>query len=295
MKNRSWMVYSTVALLALLTLGPVGCVSQRQYDDQVKLYRRSQEQVAQLQAQIEELNARIKALTEAARPGDADLADKLAKALADRDAMAKKLQDALDKLAQGSGTYGPLPSDLDQALRDLAASDPNLMEYDSKLGMVRFKSDLTFALGSTEVTAEGKRALQKLADILARPVAQGYEARIVGHTDNVRIARAETRAKHPTNWHLSVHRSIAVKDVLAGAGVPEVRIGVAGYGQNRPVVPNGPRGAAQNRRVEIFLVPNNYTGPGTAGEGAAAAAPVEVAPAPAPAPVPAEVDDPAFK
>ena len=55
--------------------------------------------------------------------------------------------------------------------------------------------------------------------------------------------------------HLSVHRAISVRKALAGAGVEPARIQVAGYGEFRPIVPNGPKGAAENRRVDLILVP----------------------------------------
>ena len=82
----------------------------------------------------------------------------------------------------------------------------------------------------------------------------GYIARIVGHTDNVPIGRPETKAKHPTNWHLSVHRAIAVKDLLTRTGVDPSRMSVAGYGEHRPIAPNSAKGNDLNRRVEIYLV-----------------------------------------
>jgi chemotaxis protein MotB len=43
--------------------------------------------------------------------------------------------------------------------------------------------------------------------------------------------------------------------VLNRAGVPADRMSIAGYGDQQPVVQNGPRGAEANRRVEIYLVP----------------------------------------
>lgn len=286
----STMTWAKMACVALLVFAGSGCVAQREADDLRTLYRRSQEQVEDLRARLDEANARIKALQDAQRSTDPDLLDKLAKAIQERDALAKKLAEAEEKL-RGGGGFAPilLEPELDQALRDLAARHPELLSYDPANGMVRFKSDLTFALGSTEVSAGGVQALNQLAQILAMPVSQKYEARIVGHTDNVRIARADTRAKHPTNWHLSVHRSIAVKDVLQRAGTPGIRLMVAGYGEYRPIVPNGARGAEPNRRVEIYLVPMNYSGPGG---GAEAPTPVEPAPAPTPAPA---VDDASFK
>jgi hypothetical protein len=57
---------------------------------------------------------------------------------------------------------------------------------------------------------------------------------------------------------------------------------VAGWGEYRPIVENGPRGAAQNRRVEVFIRPMTYdtssgswggSGGGSSGEPRPAAAP----------------------
>src|SRR5262249_1394324 len=68
-----------------------------------------------------------------------------------------------------------------------------------------------------------------------------------------------------TNWHLSAGRAIAVEGVLEKAGVQPVRMGVAGHSEYRPVVSNPAKGGAEaNRRVEIYLVPNSYNGPGAA-------------------------------
>jgi chemotaxis protein MotB len=253
------------AAFALIALMSVGCVSQQQYDDLQLLYRRTGEQVVDLKAKLEEANARIKALQEAANRGsnDPELQAKLAQALADRDRLAKALADAENALKNRSD-FGAvvLEKPLDEALRALAAAHPDLISYDPARGMVRFNSDLTFPLGSTEIGDEAVATLKKLAEIVRAPLAEKYEVKIVGHTDAVRISKPDTKAKHPTNWHLSVHRSIAVKDVLESAGVQPVRLSVVGQGEFRPVAANGAKGDNQaNRRVEIYLVPNSYSGP----------------------------------
>ena len=89
-----------------------------------------------------------------------------------------------------------------------------------------------------------------MARILASSELAEFEAIVIGHTDATPITKPETLEKHPTNWHLSVHRAIAVKDVLVKAGLPATRLGVMGYADNRPVGDN----PAQNRRVEVFVV-----------------------------------------
>lgn len=259
--------YSWMLLVVLATVGS-GCVAQREYDELRTLYRQSQDQVIELKAQLEECNARIAALQAAAN--DPEMAGRLAALTAERDALQKALDEAERQLREAGMI---LPQPLSDALAELAAANPDLMSYDPDRGMVKLRSDLTFALGSADVQPAAVTALQRLATVLNSAAAAPYEVRIVGHTDNVRIANPATKAKHPTNWHLSAHRAIAVQEVIQGAGVSPVRIGVGGYGEYRPAVPNGPRGAEANRRVEIYLVPMSRS---TAS--AASAAPTVAAP-----------------
>ena len=231
-------------LAAAMMAGATGCVSQRRADDLQTLYRKSQEQILDLQAQLEAKDAEIAAL----RGSNPDSA-----LLSERDRLRQALADAEARLRE-AGNQVALTPELDSALRQLAEQNPDLMAYDPELGMVKFRSDLTFALGSADVNPAAKDTLNRLASILTGDAAMGYEVRVVGHTDNVKIGNPATRQKHPTNWHLSAHRAISVKDVLESAGVQPTRLGVSGYGQFRPVATNGPKGAEQNRRVEIYLV-----------------------------------------
>jgi len=160
------------------------------------------------------------------------------------------------------------------------------MTFDAEAGMLRFSSDFTFDLGSTDIKDPAARSLRTLAGLLNEDVAMNLEARIVGHTDNVPIRKASTLAKHSTNMHLSVHRAIAVGEALEQAGIDANRIQVAGYGEFRPIVPNGSRGAAQNRRVEIFVTTRGAVIEGAttfaplraSGDTAASAEPVDVTP-----------------
>lgn len=243
----SWML-----LMGLPLVAP-GCVSQRYVDDLEVVYRRSQEQILDLRAQLEEKHTEIEVLRSALDNQDPDLNKKLQKAMSSHEKLAKALAEAESRL-RAMGTGPILEPELDAALVDLSQSNPNLMTYDPQMGMVKFQSDLTFALGSTNVSQSATGSLRKLAQILTSPVGSHYSVRIVGHTDNVPIGRPATRAQHPTNWHLSVHRAISVKDVLVKAGVEPPRMGVEGYGEHRPIEPNGPKGNEANRRVEIYLM-----------------------------------------
>jgi len=69
-----------------------------------------------------------------------------------------------------------------------------------------------------------------------------------GHTDNVGSDEA--------NFDLSRRRATSVADYFSAQSIDPRRIEVHGYGKTRPIVSNASeQGRAQNRRVEIRLVP----------------------------------------
>ena len=140
-------------------------------------------------------------------------------------------------------------------LRRFAESNPDLVTYDSQLGMLRFKSDLTFDSGSDVVKPGAKASLSALAGVLNSSAAGKYDIRVVGHTDNQPISAPTAQRGHRTNMHLSCHRAISVRQELASVGVAPDRIEAAGRGEFDPVVANNASGGtAANRRVEIYLV-----------------------------------------
>ena len=192
-----------------------------------------------------------------------------------------------------------LPPEVKAALAQLAKANPNLMSFDSKRNMVKLRSDLTFALGSAQVSAAAASTLSRLAAVINSPAAQPYEVRVVGHTDSVPVRNAANVQKFGDNWGLSAFRAIAVKKVLQRSGVSESRLGIAGYADQQPFVANTSSGAEANRRVEIFLVAmsKHSAEPGTIAPGAAAESPVsEPDPTPKPDPVIEPIDAPdAFK
>jgi chemotaxis protein MotB len=151
-----------------------------------------------------------------------------------------------------------LPEKVDEALQALQEKYPNLLEYDAKKGAVRWKSDLLFPLGSDQLSADPEvlQALKEFAAIVASPDAADLDVIIVGYTCTTPIAKPETRREHKTNWHLSAHRAISVMKMLGEQQIPMTRMGVMGYGEYRPIADNATKeGKAQNRRVEIYLVP----------------------------------------
>jgi len=150
-----------------------------------------------------------------------------------------------------------LPIDLSNALSKWAQdSGSDLVQYDDQTGMVRFKSDLVFNTGETSIKPDAVLQLKAFSQIMTMDSAKDFDVLVVGHTDNMPIKRAITKAKHPTNWHLSVHRAISVKDELENGKIGPQRLSVKGFGEYHPLEPNqGTKGNKANRRVEIFIVP----------------------------------------
>jgi outer membrane protein OmpA-like peptidoglycan-associated protein len=91
-----------------------------------------------------------------------------------------------------------------------------------------------------------KLLVNSLVGIKAKP---GWLIVIAGHTDNA--------GDDKSNQVLSLKRAESVRDWMRDTGdMPESCFAVQGYGESRPVATNDTaEGRAQNRRVEISLVP----------------------------------------
>lgn len=114
-------------------------------------------------------------------------------------------------------------------------------------------SEVLFKSGSSTLSAQAKSALNK---VVATINAQfpNHDVRVVGHTDDQKISRS--RNTWNDNWDLSAGRAREVLLYLQGRGIDEKRLGLAGYGQERPLVPNSNNESRQkNRRVEIVVIP----------------------------------------
>ncbi len=246
---------ATITTVAFLIVGS-GCVQQDKFD-QARLSVRTQEEMIESLEQERDgaktdLRAARKQLAEA-KAQNGSLQTRINGLNEQVQTQARRYDGLLRRVSQLE--FGPLPVELEVALDQLASAYPNLLSFDASTGMLRFASDFTFDLGSAELKPDAAATIATLADILNAEQASPFELRIIGHTDDVPIERPATRQRHPTNMHLSVHRAISVRKALAGAGVEPARIQVAGYGEFRPIVPNGPKGAAANRRVDLILVP----------------------------------------
>ncbi|HEY1628501.1 MAG TPA: OmpA family protein [Tepidisphaeraceae bacterium] len=169
------------------------------------------------------------------------------------DDLNRRYSDAMSHVGQGAA----LPPALSNELSAFAAENPDLVEFDAARGIVKFKSDVTFAPGDATLQPKAKDVIDRFASILNSPAATSYELLVAGHTDNTRVVNPRTiAAGHKDNWYLSSHRAISVAQALMSQSVNPQRLGVVGYADQRPIASNASEsGKAQNRRVEVLILP----------------------------------------
>ncbi|MDH7599193.1 MAG: OmpA family protein [Sedimentisphaerales bacterium] len=246
----------TLVIVALAITG--GCATEA-YDLRVKneaQRQRIQQLEAELSATKLELEQARKQLDSYGKQDTAEvqaLKAKVAVLEADLDSKKALISTLQDRLVHGGAA---LPVELTAKLDELSKKYP-IINYDPTAGSLKISSDVLFEKGSDVVASQTVEALKSLCEVLNSPVAQKFDIVVAGHTDDIPIERPDTKQKHPTNWHLSAHRAIAVLNVLAANNVSPNRLSIRGFGEYRPAAPNAPgkKGNPQNRRVEIYLVP----------------------------------------
>lgn len=112
--------------------------------------------------------------------------------------------------------------------------------------ILNMPSGITFDTDRAELRADVFPVLNSVARVLDR-----FDQTLVdveGHTDST--------GSRDYNQDLSERRALSVARYLGAQGVDERRFSVRGYADTEPVASNAsPEGRAQNRRVEIYLVP----------------------------------------
>ena len=113
---------------------------------------------------------------------------------------------------------------------------------------------ILFASGETDVSPEGQQVLARVGAILKN--AADKRVRVEGHTDNIPIG-GRLKNLYPTNWELSAARATNVVRLLQEkVGMSPKRLEAAGLSEFRPIASNATKeGRAQNRRIEIYLLP----------------------------------------
>ncbi|MEM9870382.1 MAG: OmpA family protein [Pseudomonadota bacterium] len=148
--------------------------------------------------------------------------------------------------AVGAGIGYNLDQQEAELRRDLGNDRVTITNTGDRL-IVSFPQDILFAVNSFAVRPDLQSDLGVLATSL--DTYPNSTIQIVGHTDS--------DGEAAFNQQLSERRANAVADVLLRNGVRFNRIQAFGRGESQPVASNlTPEGKAQNRRVEIVILPN---------------------------------------
>ena len=107
---------------------------------------------------------------------------------------------------------------------------------------------LLFETGSDQIKPEARKVLDKLSNLI---INLPNNIKVEGHTDNVPISTLQ----FPSNWHLSIARSLKTAYYMIQKGVNPQKISIVGNSEYKPLNPNDtPEKRAKNRRVDIVIM-----------------------------------------
>lgn len=176
------------------------------------------------------------------------------------DSVAAPESDIMTAYDVARGAKVPHSRPLDQLLENLEEMGQKEDEDHQPVDLHRigaglrldFSSEASFSPGSDVVNAELGRSLRELAATLQ---SYPYVVLVEGFVDNA----FRPTPSHPDGQSLSVARARAAAQVLADAGMPPLRIQLAGRGY-RPQPGNTGESVAQRRdqrRVEVRILPGS--------------------------------------
>jgi outer membrane protein OmpA-like peptidoglycan-associated protein len=152
-------------------------------------------------------------------------------------------------LGAGAGAYmDKQQTEFEQQLsNERAQHQIEIERQQNEILKLTMSSEVSFDFNSATIKSSFYSPLNKIAEIMNRyPRTQIV---VAGHTDSV--------GSEQYNLELSLRRANAVADYLISRGVLQSRLGTEGRGELEPIASNETEsGRSQNRRVEIYVVPN---------------------------------------
>ncbi|CCQ10234.1 Outer membrane lipoprotein omp16 precursor [Pseudoalteromonas luteoviolacea B = ATCC 29581] len=130
--------------------------------------------------------------------------------------------------------------------RELEGTGVEVVREGNNMTLV-MPSNITFATNQASISPQFLNTLNGVAKVMNK-----YDKtwlNIIGHTDST------GSAEH--NQVLSEQRAMSVRNYLVANQVASVRLQTRGMGESMPIASNSDdQGRAQNRRVEIQIIPN---------------------------------------
>ena len=148
--------------------------------------------------------------------------------------------------AVGGGVGYYLDAQAAELRAELVSTGVQVVETDDSIRLI-MPGNITFKTDSADINASFYSVLNSVAKVLNK--YSNSTVLVSGHTDSTGSA--------DYNLDLSKSRAQSVAAYLQGQGVKSSRFEVMGMGSSNPIASNSTaEGRAQNRRVEIKIIPN---------------------------------------
>ena len=234
----------------VLTMGVVislcGCVSLDHYESLREAYEKSEMRGETTKNELTLTRAEL-----------AQLQQQLANRAAteeEKAVLARRLEEARAALAAKDEEMSRALRALKSSLRDEIAKGSSTVHRQENTVNVMLAERILYDSGSAEITPEGMKVLQRIAEALRTTLRT--DIRVEGHTDDVPI-RTDPPPRFSSNFELSFARAVGVARYLNEvANVKPSRLSAMGLASTRPLVANvNDEDRARNRRVEIIVTP----------------------------------------
>ena len=237
-----------LALVVVLALGSFGCgISkedhQKALDEAAAKLRAAEDSGRTKLATCDQEKAALQGRLAALEGEKGKLSGRLNASQAEIDEL-KRAREALERRSKAF-------RELFSKLRSMIDSKALSVKVRKGRLIVQMSDKVLFEPGKAALKEDGQKTLGAIAQVLKTIPDRDFL--IAGHTDNKPIRTVRFKS----NWELSVARGLEVVKYLQGEGVDPTHLGAAGYSEFDHVGDNSTEeGRAQNRRIEIILMPN---------------------------------------
>ncbi len=261
-EEKEWSMKPTrILIVALALMFFAGCgIPEEQYNAKVQ----EAEKLAQNLAAATNANNKLKEEVDLLRTENATLANRLAELgenvqkllgekgiLADDLAETREREARLRKEQEAQRARMAKYRKVIDKFRALVSSGKLKIRIVRGRMVVEMASEILFPSGKAKLLEEGEEALGELAGVLR--TIRDRDFQVAGHTDNVPIHSGRFKS----NWELASARAVTVVKFFQEAGVNPEHLSASGYAEYQPAASNETKeGKAQNRRIEIVLMPN---------------------------------------
>lgn len=250
MRNR-WMERMSLGCLVLaLAYAAAGCGGRDWETDYAQLQSEmdaANGRISQQEERIHELERENEQLRGVLQAQGADLSS----AESTREALQAQLEEARRREAANQARLSALRA-MARQFREMVAAGQLRVRIVRGNMVVELPEGVLFDSGRADLREAANDTLTRVAEVLSNVPNRSFL--VAGHTDNVPVGR---RSRYDSNWELSAARGVAVVRFLSEHGLSPDRLAAAGYADTQPVASNSSEeGRAQNRRIEIIVLPN---------------------------------------